>query len=144
MAPTPRTPRLCWCARRSLKEAFTKGRGDGLGFEFKRCDFALGGTVAGTAAQTVQRATVTVDGKAAPSWGFYVQPLEAEHWISTARGPPTDIVDAHGVFLNTFGEVRVPKAAVEAQLELPEPPFARKTIEDLVADDMRAELLRLR
>ena len=70
----------------SLKEAYTKGRGDGLGFEFKRCDFSLHEMRAGTSDQPVQFASVKVDGKQTPRWGFYVQPLVADHWISTARG----------------------------------------------------------
>mmetsp|Transcript_1566 Transcript_1566/g.5053 ORF Transcript_1566/g.5053 Transcript_1566/m.5053 type:complete len:1137 (-) Transcript_1566:498-3908(-) len=38
--PMEMTFRKLW----SLKEAYTKARGDGLGFPFKRCEFTLGGT----------------------------------------------------------------------------------------------------
>jgi len=123
----------------SLKEAYTKGRGDGLGFEFKRCDFALGANEPGVTGQQVQRATVTVDGKKLPLWGFYIQPLEADHWISTARGPPTDIIDAHGEFLKTFGERSPAPATVTTQLGMPEPVFETKTIAQLVSDELRAQ-----
>ena len=128
----------------SLKEAFTKGRGDGLGFEFNRCAFSLGESSTGTAEQPVQRATVAVDTKAVPLWGFYIQPLEADHWISTARGPPSAIVDAHGQFTKTFAEFQMSDAAVSEQLAQPEPPFEMKTIAELVPDEMRAELERAR
>ena len=79
-----------------------------------------------------------------PLWGFYIQPLEADHWISTARGPPSAIVDAHGQFTKTFAELQMSDAAVSEQLALPEPPFEKKTIADLVPDELRAELERAR
>lgn len=127
----------------SLKEAYTKGRGDGLGFEFNRTDFALGAQGKGTEGQPVQRATVKVDKQPLSQWGFYIQPLEADHWISTARGPPSDVVDAHGVFLGTFGEQRIAAAQVSEQLNLKEPPFVKKSIGDLIAEDMREAWTRL-
>ena len=92
----------------------------------------------------MQLATVTVDKKPLPLWKFYVQPLEADHWISTARGPPTDIIDAHGTFTKTFKEVSMHPATIHEILDLPEPPFAMKTIDDLVADDMRDALSKSR
>ena len=70
----------------SLKEAYTKARGDGLGFELKRCDFQLGETSKGASGQPVQLATLKVDGKPMRQWGFYVQDLSEGHWISVARG----------------------------------------------------------
>ena len=147
-AARPNQHRMEECFRKfwSLKEAYTKGRGDGLGFEFNRTDFLLGAMEdgAGLVGQKVQRAGVTVDRKKLPSWGFYIQPLEADHWVSTARGPPSDIVDAHGAFTKTFGEVRPPPAAITEQLALPEPPFAIKTIADLVADEAKSELAKAR
>ena len=54
-------------------QAYTKGRGDGLGFEFGRCEFELGEEGRGSAGQAVQFATVTVDGKPLPQWRFYIQ-----------------------------------------------------------------------
>ena len=125
----------------SLKEAYTKGRGDGLGFEFRRCDFALNPTLdKGANAQQVQRATVKVDGLAIPQWGFYIQPLEADHWISVARGPPRDMVDANGEFRKTFGTL-APELGPE--LERAEHAFEKKTVAELIADDMRAQYATL-
>ena len=121
----------------SLKEAYTKGRGGGLGFEFKRCDFALSAsTETGADGQQVQRASLKVDSKPLPQWGFYIRPLEADHWISVARGPPTDMIDANGDFKKTFGRLTLP---IGAELERPEHRFQPKRVADLVADDMRAQ-----
>ena len=120
----------------SLKEAYTKGRGDGLGFEFKRCDFALSPTTeAGADGQQVQRASLKVDSRPLPQWGFYIQSLEADHWISVARGPPSDIIDANGEFKRTFGRLQLP---LGNELERPEHLFQPKRVRDLISDDMRA------
>ena len=159
----------------SLKEAYTKGRGDGLGFEFNRCDFKLSDTmIEGTSKQPVQKAALAVDGKALPSWGFYIQvrtrgeaarssthsstPLSSQppllslsracavtrggSWISSARGPPSDVVDAHGNFRNTLADV--PNNVVGEQLALAEPPFVYKTLADLVSDEMKVEYAKVK
>ena len=124
----------------ALKEAYTKARGDGLGFEFQRCDFAVAdGSEKGTIEQPVQRARVAVDGRKLPRWSFYIQPLEADHWTSVARGPPTDIVDALGKFRTTFGEPALPQEVIDKELAQPEPPFELRTVADLIADELRAE-----
>ena len=141
----PDEHRMEECFRKfwSLKEAYTKGRGDGLGFEFNRTDFRLGDEGGkGLAGQSVQLASVLVDGKKLPNWGFHIQPLEADHWVSTGRGPPTDIVDAHGTFTKTFGETRPPPDALAAELALPEPPYEMKKIAELVADDVKGLLAK--
>ena len=123
----------------SLKEAYTKGRGDGLGFEFKRCDFALApATEPGASEQPVQKASVVVDGQRMPQWGFYIQALEADHWISVARGPPADMIDALGGFRRTFAELRLGESAHAAELERREQLFETKRVVDLVGDEMRA------
>jgi len=126
----------------SLKEAFTKGRGDGLGFEFKRCDFQLGADERGVSEQPVQLASVKVDGRPQPAWGFYIQSLEADHWISVARGPPSDIIDAHGTFKKSFGAT-VSSETLNAELARREPQFVMKTTLDLVADEDGSEIAAL-
>ena len=73
----------------SLKEAYTKGRGDGLGFEFNRCDFKLSDTmIEGTSKQPVQKAALAVDGKALPSWGFYIQVRTRGEAARSSSTPP--------------------------------------------------------
>jgi len=137
----PDVPRMEGLFRRfwSLKEAYTKGRGDGLGFEFGRCEFTLGEVGEGADGQKVQFATVVVDGKPLPQWRFYIQELDASHWISTARGPPSDVVDAHGAFKATFGMKYLLAPQAHAQLERAEPPFKRVAVEHLVPDDVRSK-----
>ena len=100
----------------SLKESYTKARGDGLGFEFNRCSFRYIGAALessggfglsadrGSVGQPVALASVVVDGKANRSWRFYVQPLEDDHFISVARGSPKEIVDANGAFKASLSE----------------------------------------
>jgi 4'-phosphopantetheinyl transferase len=127
----------------SLKEAYTKGRGEGIGFEFSRAEFSIGEQKPqGLAAQPVQSATVRVD-KAPPSstWSFFMQPLEAEHWISVARGTPKDVVDAHGKFRKTF-KLTLTARELQEELSRPEPPFEAKLIADLGPDDVRGEYER--
>ena len=119
----------------SLKEAYTKGRGDGLGFEFNRCEFRVGDVEQGSAGQAVQHATVSVDRSSLNTWRFFMQPAEEPgHWISVARGRPGDVVDANGAFKATFRET-LDKARLQAELGRLEPPFEKKRICDLLADD---------
>ena len=68
------------------------------------------------------------------------QPLEADHWISVARGPPRDMVDANGEFRKTFGTL-APELGPE--LERAEHAFEKKTVAELIADDMRAQYATL-
>ena len=70
------------------------------------------------------------------------QSLEADHWISSARGPPSDVVDAHGNFRNTLADV--PTNVVGEQLAFAEPPFVYKTLADLVSDEMKAEYAKVK
>ena len=124
----------------SLKEAYTKGRGDGLGYEFNQCEFSLGAVVDGANGQPVQIASVKVGGKTLDQWGFYIQDLGGGHWVSVARGPPSDIVDAHGKFRATLASREVD---MEPELSRPEPPFVCKDVADLVPDHVRDELRRI-
>eukprot|EP00967_Tisochrysis_lutea_P118651 scaffold192973_cov34-Tisochrysis_lutea.AAC.3 len=140
----------------SLKEAFTKARGDGLGFPFKRCEFTLGGSHplatarigalacgAGTdqyGGTGVQTASVAVDGVIQPEWKFYIQPLADDHWVSVARGPPSDAVDAHGGFKSTFKKPNLSPAEIRQGHDAAEPPFVCKRIADLVSEQVAAKL----
>ena len=112
----------------SLKEAYTKARGDGIAFDLGKCGFSLA-----PAEGAVERAQVAVDGQRLPLWGFYVQPAEHSHWISTSRGPPSDAVDAHGVFRATFEQASMPAGEMRQHLAREEPRFTPKSVADLVA-----------
>ena len=138
----------------SLKEAFTKARGDGLKFEFNRCSFRYIGAAQdtggglglnadrGSAGQPVALASVVVDGMLAKSWRFYVQGLQDNHFISVARGPPTDVIDAIGTFKASFGE-ELSREKLLAELARPEPAFVTKVMSDLVPDEDRRRYTEL-
>mmetsp|Transcript_22022 Transcript_22022/g.42257 ORF Transcript_22022/g.42257 Transcript_22022/m.42257 type:complete len:405 (+) Transcript_22022:70-1284(+) len=83
----------------AAKEAFTKARGDGLGFPLGDAEFKwtpLPGAPAGKA----YAGTVAVKGKILPAWRLvqHKMPCEKPHWVTVARGPTTDVVDAKGEF----------------------------------------------
>ena len=65
------------------------------------------------------------------------QELEDGHWISTARGPPSDIVDASGKFLSTFECCVLADERLKEQLERLEPAFEMKSVADLVPSCMQ-------
>ena len=122
----------------SLKESYTKARGDGIAFEFKRIEFTLIELNADRAhAKLYERATVAVDGTPLPAWRFDIQPLRAGHWVSVARGPPLDAIDAWGGFLGTFTAPRPAAALVEEQMQRREPRLEPRTVADLLPADMR-------
>ena len=138
----------------SLKEAYTKGRGDGLGFEFNRCSFRYIGAALesgggfglaadrGSVGQPVALASVVVDGKANKLWRFYVQPLQDDHFISVVRGSPKEIVDANGAFRASLAEP-LAKEKLQAEFERPEPPFATKLVSDLLPEASRRKYLEI-
>ena len=131
----------------SLKEAFTKGRGDGLGFDFKKCEFTIEplreAEHRGSAGQPVEVATVVAENVPQPLWRFYVQHAGADHWVSVSRGPPTDAIDALGGFKKTFHKPQPSEDDRREHLMRPEPPFESKRIEDLVPVEVLREYLRL-
>lgn len=121
----------------SLKEAFVKGRGDGLGFELNRAEFTVQRVVDGAAGAATRTAHVAVDGKQDESWRFFVQPLKADHWISVGRGPPTHAVDAIGEFRASFRLPNPPPSAAARELQRAEPCFELKTIAQLLPPELQ-------
>lgn len=115
----------------SLKEAYAKATGEGLGLDLGRCEFTI--------AENGLRATVAVDGTPRPNWAFFLHPLGREHWVSVARGPLDAIVDAWGGFSATLGAPQVPPADHAAELAAPEPPFTLLRPCDLVPPGRLAE-----
>lgn len=110
----------------SLKEAFVKGRGDGIAFELGKCEFSFHGT------PWANTASVSVGNHTRRKWRFYMEELGNRHWVSVARGPPSDIVDAHGEFKGQFRRPEIPVREHEEELRLPSPPFEMRTVADLV------------
>jgi len=125
----------------SMKEAYVKGRGDGLGFELGKCEFHPG--QGGNRSQT---ATVVVEGMPAPQWKFFLEPLGPEHksgrhWVTVARGPPEDVVDAHGVFKKTLTRKSFWPDEWEELLNAPSPSMVTLIVSDLVPEHLRAQYL---
>ena len=116
----------------ACKEAFTKARGDGLGFPFADAEFTL--TYHGDASF---EATVAVDGVTLPDWRFRGVTLN-DHVCVAARGPITDIVDGEGAFRRTMAS-QMPEGALDA----PWPAFSYLTPRDLVPDGRAAALAAL-
>merc|ERR1712039_513507 len=82
-------------------------------------------------------ASVEVDGRAAPRWHFFQQRLGANHWVSVARGPSDDIVDANGEFRATFQKPssKFSKAAWDEELHAANASFDELVVADLVPFD---------
>ncbi|GLC32953.1 hypothetical protein PLESTB_000387300 [Pleodorina starrii] len=82
----------------SLKEAFIKARGDGLGFQpLSRAAFRFPRDD-----PWVTSAHLTLDGVAQSRWCFSLEPLPHGHCVSVAMGPPAEAVDEFGVFRGTL------------------------------------------
>ena len=148
----------CFRQHWSLKEAFTKARGDGIAFEFSRIEFSLfggggeGGTAAAAAATAAswtttedgaagaggaavrlhERASVSVDGRQQLGWRFDIQPLSAGHWVSVARGPPDDALDEWASFRATFTLLRPAAPLLQEHMQRAEPRFEARDVADLV------------
>ena len=77
-----------------------------------------------------------VDGKELEDWAFYLQPL-GDHWVTVARGPPSDVVDAYGEFTKTLRKVAFSKQAWEQEIRAGQPGFAILGIRDLLPSQRR-------
>lgn len=118
----------CFTRLWSLKEAFVKARGDGLGFEpLSRAQFCFaGGDIWSDSAELI------LDGSKQHRWGFDLQSLGAGHWVSVAKGPPEDIVDAHGLFKKTFGQPCLSDEDILMARMQPSPSFQELTVRQLL------------
>eukprot|EP00401_Gymnodinium_catenatum_P067889 CAMPEP_0117615616 /NCGR_PEP_ID=MMETSP0784-20121206/84630_1 /TAXON_ID=39447 /ORGANISM="" /LENGTH=369 /DNA_ID=CAMNT_0005419355 /DNA_START=106 /DNA_END=1211 /DNA_ORIENTATION=+ len=122
--------------RWSSKEAFVKARGDGLGFEpLGRASFSF--EPRATAPGDIYEATVVVDGEPAPRWRFVQHRLSAFHWVTVARGPTDDVVDANGTFAATMlrPTQTFSRELWEAELRAESPGFDEVSVADLVPAD---------
>ncbi|KAI3430442.1 hypothetical protein D9Q98_005037 [Chlorella vulgaris] len=111
----------------SLKEAFVKATGEGLGFELGNAEFIITG----------RTATVSVKGEPRPDWTFHLHELGNGHWVSVARAPPSAVVDAWGGFTATFQKTSFAPGEWQAQLLAPEPPFVTLSVADLLPEGQR-------
>lgn len=87
----------------SAKEAFSKARGDGLQFPFKNCEFHWS-PLEGFPEKTAYEGIVKVEGELQVMWRLvqHKLPTDRPHWVTVARGPLTDIIDAKGEFTSTL------------------------------------------
>lgn len=108
----------------SLKEAYAKATGEGLGFDLGRCEFTID--------QGSMAAVVAVDGVHQPLWKFHLHQMGQGHWVAVGRGPISCIVDAWGGFTSTLQCPSVPEHRHQAALAAPEPPFAMLTVCDMI------------
>lgn len=152
----------------SLKEAFVKARGDGLGFALRRVEFCLrkprapppeaAGEVAGERLATgaadacesesgfashvregsLHFARVYVDGELQRDWRCTCCELRAGHVVSIARGPVSCAQDVRGDFRWTLGR-NLPVGEHRARLVSPSPPFQELSVRQLVPAPRRAE-----
>lgn len=127
------------------QEAFVKARGDGLGFELNRASFRFEEHSA-HGMPPHHQAMVVVDGKPAPSWRFFQQPLGSDHWVTVARGPTTDVVDKVGEFSATLVRPTTSFSASEWHLELEResPSWEELRVEDLIPAAAWSRFLTLR
>lgn len=114
----------------SCKEAFVKARGDGLGFELNRVAFRFAPLEPRASEDEARRAgayvaTAKVDGRDVPLWRFVQHRLGANHWVTVARGPTSDVVDSVGGFRRTMQRPTesFTKEEWEYELEAPSPAF---------------------
>ena len=158
------------CAFRSqwsLKEAFVKARGDGLGFALRRVEFCLcqpraplpeaaaeaagerlargaAGACESGAASHVREggvlhfARVYVDGELQRDWLCARCELRDGHVVSIARGPVSCAQDVWGNFRETLGR-NLPEEEHRARLVSPPPPFQELRVRQLVPAPRRTE-----
>ncbi|PKA65951.1 4'-phosphopantetheinyl transferase [Apostasia shenzhenica] len=95
----------------SLKEAFVKAIGAGVGFGLNRLEFHH---------TNWTNISVQIDGVESSSWMFWLTKLDERHWASIVRGNPRDATE-------TFK-----KAFSEHHLKVPNEGFTIRTVEELI------------
>jgi len=122
----------------SAKEAFVKARGDGIAFPLGKAEFQWK-ALPEFPPRTAYEGTVRVDGKEAPLWRFvqHRMPGSAPHWVTVARAPLTDIIDAHGEFTATLRKKQDAFSPAEWQaiLTAHSPPCTVLPVSALVPED---------
>ena len=142
----------------SCKEAFVKARGDGLGFPLERCVFDqkvvedVDGDDSLDFEPEVYDATVKIYpkkylGEAVETnskWRLRIQKVDkGGHYITVARGPLSDIIDAWGEFSDTLTKKAFSDDEWRDVLSAPHPVFESLSLTDLVPEPMRAKFSSL-
>lgn len=116
-----------FCTYWSLKEAFAKAIGMGLGYDLGQVEFEVD-EHAGMAFARIHPET-----DISPDWCLYIHHLSDGHWVSVARGPPHAIIDAHGGFKNTFRSPELPRDVLNAHVfQNREPTFVQVDAQSLI------------
>ena len=120
----------------SGKEAFTKARGDGLGFNFARIhlDVEQIDDPLGSGRRRFE-SRVAVDGQAKADWRVHGEVLDLDHVVSVARGPVSDVQDAQGTFVSTLTEKVVDASHLDADAD---DDFVSLDVADLVPESKLA------
>eukprot|EP01024_Parvocaulis_polyphysoides_P069924 TRINITY_DN8596_c0_g2_i2.p1 TRINITY_DN8596_c0_g2~~TRINITY_DN8596_c0_g2_i2.p1 ORF type:complete len:246 (-),score=29.36 TRINITY_DN8596_c0_g2_i2:327-1064(-) len=113
----------------SLKEAFTKARGDGIAFGLNQTDFQLLGG----------RAELFMNGEEQTRWRFNLQKF-GDHIFSVALGPPDEIIDEYGGFQSMLLRKQLTEDEFEELHQLPEQQFQLIQLDDLIPDSQQSQL----
>lgn len=127
--PGDSTARICnrFCMYWSLKEAFVKAIGMGLGYDLGNVEFDVDDETG------IAFATINPDTHVSQDWCFYVHELSDGHWASIARGPPEAIVDAHGGFRKTFQCPELSRDVLNTHVFMRrEPSFVHASVRDVL------------
>ncbi|XP_020671839.1 L-aminoadipate-semialdehyde dehydrogenase-phosphopantetheinyl transferase-like isoform X4 [Dendrobium catenatum] len=109
-----------FCRYWSLKEAFVKAVGAGLGFGLHRLEFNHNNWT---------NISVCIDGEESRDWRFWHFELDQHHWGSVARGRPTE---SRKSFNKTSLEVDLKEEDYWNELRLPDEGFTFWTVEELI------------
>ena len=66
-------------------------------------------------------------------WAFHSQRLSGGHWVSVARGPPEDIVDAWGTFTSTLRSRSLSAEQMKVTHQNPCPKQLHRLVDLLIA-----------
>eukprot|EP01023_Acetabularia_acetabulum_P064890 TRINITY_DN8519_c0_g1_i5.p1 TRINITY_DN8519_c0_g1~~TRINITY_DN8519_c0_g1_i5.p1 ORF type:complete len:126 (-),score=19.78 TRINITY_DN8519_c0_g1_i5:332-709(-) len=107
--------------KKSLKEAFTKARGDGIAFGLNQTDFQLLGG----------KAELYMNGEEQTRWRFSVTKF-GDHIFSLALGSPDEVIDEYGGFQSMLLKKQLTEKDFEDLHTRPEQPFQLVHLQDLV------------
>jgi 4'-phosphopantetheinyl transferase len=108
----------------TLKEAYIKAVGIGLGFDLQRAQFRCREVADGGGRGLCATATVEIDGAERREWTFELEYLDAHHLVAVARGPFAQALDGYRQAIGVPEEEEEEEVATEAhQAEKEERPY---------------------
>lgn len=118
----------------SLKEAYTKALGVGVAFDLGKAEFAI----RRDEQKCIKGIELHIDGKRQDNCSFSLHRL-GDHWVSVARCPPQDIVDAHGEFRGTFKLPSLHDLYLRKELTAEQPEFVLMSVAELLPDHLKKD-----